>query len=141
MPHRTELEQMAQTRSAVEQSKFPVGFEQFKFMVWAVRLLLVGAIAAALWYARVEGKFTSYDRMTSEKVPEIAAHTAYMNSNDKVTTGLQNQLDSLRGRVTINEKKIEEMQPKVGEIWFLKDHGIDFSTEYYRKPGPKPSPP
>ncbi len=140
-----EIETLARNRIDADQARFPIAIEQFKFYVWTVRVLLAGVILGTLWYARVESKLKDYDKMAQDYIPAIAANSAYITSNNLVNLSVQNQIDSLRGRVVVNEGSIAAILPKLSELWFLKEHGVDNSTELIRKqmnpnPTPKPTP-
>ncbi len=145
-----EIESLAQNRIDADTRRLPIGIEEIKFYVWAVRGLLVGVVLATLWFSRTEYRFNKLNEwiVAEEKIDAGWAaknekHDTYITSNNIVNLSTQNQIDSLRNRVVVNEATTSAMLPKLNEMWFLKEHGIDNSAEFIRKqfnPGPSPAP-
>ena len=126
----SDLLAIARTKNLTEDT-IGRAIERIRFLVWACYGLGVAIVAVAVWVTVVNTSLKVIDANTAQ----IRAHETYNQSNTLTIQALQSIDKILRADIDTTRSELKDLQPKVNEMWFMKEHGISNKEDFVLRHG------
>lgn len=112
-----------------------LGMERMRFYAWAIYGMGFAIAVVVAFVVRTQIKISDYDQLREKREVQIKALDDYTVSNNLVNAATQASQARIVESVSKNEKRLDFLQPKVEEMWFMKEHGMSNKEDFFIRHG------